>query len=284
MSIALSVATDAVLLTLTLVLATLGLAVIYGLIGVINMGHGALITLGAYFTWLATGYGVPFAPAVVLAAIGVGVIGLVFEHVIVRHFYDKPLDTLLLTWGFFLVTTEVIKILFGANIKSVANPLPGAWTAGAFALPAYQSVISVISLVLLGAVALTIHRTALGIKIRALVQHREMASLLGLNVGHHYKLVFTAGAVLAGLAGALLSPLISVQPDIGNIYLIRAFFVVIVGGVGQLFAGTLVGSFLVGGSKTIISLGTSQVVAQTVVFALAILVLRFRPSGVLAAR
>lgn len=275
---------DVVLLTLTLVLATLGLAIIFGLIGVINMGHGALLTLGAYFTWLATGHGVPFVPAVLLAAVGVAVIGLVFEHVIVRHFYDKPFDTLLLTWGFFLVTTEVIKILFGTNIKSVDNPLPGAWTAGDLNLPAYQSTISVIALLLLGVTALTIYRTNLGIKIRALVQHREMASLLGLNAGHVYKLVFTMGAFLAGLAGALLSPLISVQPDIGNIYLIRAFFVVIVGGVGQLFAGTLAGGFLLGGSETIISLGTSQVVAQTLVFALAIIVLRFRPSGVLAAR
>lgn len=284
MSAVLSVGVDVVLLTLTLVLATLGLAVIFGLIGVINMGHGALLTLGAYFTWLATGYGVPFIPAVVLAAIAVAVIGLAFEHVIVRHFYDKPFDTLLLTWGFFLVTTEVIKILFGTNIKSVANPLPGAWTAGDFNLPAYQSTICALALLLLGATALTIYRTNLGIKIRALVQHREMASLLGLNAGHVYKLVFTMGAFLAGLAGALLSPLISVQPDIGNIYLIRAFFVVIVGGVGQLFAGTLAGGFLLGGSETIISLGTSQVVAQTLVFALAIIVLRFRPSGVLAAR
>lgn len=284
MSITLSVGTDVVLLTLTLVLATLGLAIIFGLIGVINMGHGALLTLGAYFTWLATAHGVPFVPAVVLAAVGVGAIGCAFEHVIVRHFYDKPSDTLLLTWGFFLVTTELIKILFGTNIKSVSNPLPGAWTAGALNLPAYQSIISAVSLVLLGVTAFTIYRTTLGIKIRALVQHREMASLLGLNAGHVYKLVFTVGALLAGLAGALLSPLISVQPDIGNIYLIRAFFVVIVGGVGQLFAGTLVGGFLLGGSETIISLATSQVVAQTVVFALAILVLRFRPSGVLAPR
>lgn len=284
MSVALSVGMDVVLLTLTLVLATLGLAIIFGLIGVINMGHGALLTLGAYFTWLATGHGIPFIPAVLLAAIGVAVIGLVFEHVIVRHFYDKPFDTLLLTWGFFLVATEVIKILFGTNIKSVANPLPGAWTAGALNLPAYQSIISVVALLLLGVTALTIYRTNLGIKIRALVQHREMASLLGLNAGHVYKLVFTMGAFLAGLAGALLSPLISVQPDIGNIYLIRAFFVVIVGGVGQLFAGTLAGGFLLGGSETIISLGTSQVVAQTLVFALAIVALRFRPSGVLAAR
>lgn len=284
MSITVSVVTDATLLTLTLVLATLGLAIIFGLIGVINMGHGALLTLGAYFTWLALGYGVPFILAVVLAAIGVAAIGCAFEHLIVRHFYDQPFDTLLLTWGFFLVTTEVIKILFGANIKSVANPMPGAWTAGGVSVPAYQSVISLTALVLLGATAIIIFRTTLGIKIRALVQHREMASLLGLNAGHVYKLVFTAGALLAGLAGALLSPLISVQPDIGNIYLIRAFFVVIVGGVGQLFAGTLVGSFLLGGSETIVSLATSQVVAQTVVFALAILVLRFRPSGVLAAR
>src|SRR5690606_34589616 len=108
-----SVAADAILITLVLALAAFGLAIIFGLIGVINLGHGAMLTLGAYLTWWATGQGIPFLGAVLIATVGVGLIGLVLEHSVIRHFYDKPFDTLLLTWAFLLVTTEVPKTVFG---------------------------------------------------------------------------------------------------------------------------------------------------------------------------
>src|SRR5215207_9240336 len=112
MSVLVSVIVDAILLTLILALASLGLAIIFGLIGVINLGHVAMLTLGAYFTWAAVVIGMPFVLAVLVAASGVGLIGLAFEHLIIRHFYERPFDTLLITWGFFLVTTEIIKLVF----------------------------------------------------------------------------------------------------------------------------------------------------------------------------
>ena len=275
---------DATLITFVFALAALGLAVIFGLIGVINMGHGAMLTLGAYFTWFATTSGVPFALAILLAATGVSVIGVMLEHFVIRHFYDRPFDTLLLTWGFFLVATEVIKIVFGTDLRTVNNPLPGAIGTGVVVLPAYESVVALISLVLLVALGVLLFKTTLGIRIRALVQNAEMASLLGLDIQLTYKGVFAIGSFLAGLAGALISPMLSVDPYIGNIYLVRSFFVVIVGGIGQVLAGTLIGSFLIGGSETLFALFSGQVVAQTVVFALAIAVLRFRPAGVLRPR
>ena len=111
-----------------------------------------------------------------------------------------------------------------------------------------------------------------------------MASLLGLDIGRTYKLVFASGALIAGLAGALISPMLSVDPYIGNVYLVRSFFVVTVGGLGELLGGTLIGSFFIGGSETIIALVASQAFAQTIVFALAIVVLRFRPQGFLGER
>jgi branched-subunit amino acid ABC-type transport system permease component len=132
---------------------------------------------------------------------------------------------------------------------------------------------------LLVGLALVLLRTGIGIKVRALVQNREAASLLGLDVSRVYKQVFTAGAFLAGLAGALISPMLSIDPYIGNVFLVRSFFAVTVGGLGQVLAGTLVGSFVIGGSETIFALVSSQVFAQTVVFALAIVLLRFRPTG-----
>lgn len=279
-SVAVSVIIDATLLTLTLALASLGLAIIFGLIGVINMGHGAMLTLGAYFTWAAVHAGVPFVMSVLLAAAGVGVIGLILEHAVIRYFYDRPFDTLLITWGFFLLTTEVIKLIFGSSIRNVPNPLPGAIDLGFQQVPAYRSLIGLVTLLLTAAIGAVFYKTSLGIRIRALTQNREVASLLGLDVGRTYKLIFVSGSSLAGLAGALISPMLSVDPYIGMVFLVRSFFVVIVGGIGQLLSGTLVGSFLIGGAETFFALFSTQTFAQTVVFALAIIILRFRPDGV----
>ena len=284
METAISVVVDVTLITLILALAAFGLAIIYGLVGVINMGHGAFLTLGAYLTWAATTSGIPFILSVILATIGVGIVGLILEHLIIRHFYDKPFDTLLLTWAFFLIMTEIIKIVFGTDFRNVVNPLPGAIDLGLVEIPIYRGVIGLIGLALIGGTAYVFYQTTLGIKIRAMIQNREMASLLGLNIGRMYKLVFTIGAGAAGLAGGLISPILSVDPYIGNIFLIRSFFVVIVGGVGHLLGGTLVGSFLIGGSETLFALFSKQVFAQTVVFLLAIIILRFRPAGILRQR
>lgn len=284
METAISVVVDSILITLVLALAAFGLAIIYGLVGVINMGHGAFLTLGAYFTWAATTSGIPFILAIIIAAIGVGIVGLILEHLLIRHFYDKPFDTLLLTWAFFLITTEIIKIVFGTDFRNVVNPLPGAIDLGAVKIPVYRGVIGLVGLALIGGTAFVFYRTTLGIKIRAMVQNREVASLLGLDIARMYKLVFAVGACTAGLAGGLISPMLSVDPYIGNIFLIRSFFVVIVGGVGQLLGGTLVGSFFIGGSETIFALFSKQVFAQTVVFLLAIVILRFRPTGILRQR
>jgi branched-subunit amino acid ABC-type transport system permease component len=245
------------------------------------MGHGAMLTLGAYITWATLGVGAPFIVAVLLAASGVALVGLALEHFIIRHFYDKPFETLLITWGFFLVTTEVIKIVFGTDIHNVPNPLPGALDLGFQEVPAYRTLLALFTLGLIVTIGMVFYRTGLGIKIRALTQNREMASLLGLDIGRTYKFVFVTGSFLAGLAGALISPMLSIDPYIGMVFLVRAFFVVIVGGIGQILGGTLIGSFLIGGSETFFALFSTQTFAQTVVFALVIIVLRFRPHGVL---
>jgi len=284
LSTTLSVLIDASLLTLTLALASLGLAIIFGLIGVINMGHGAMLTLGAYLVWACLGAGVPFVVAALLAGAGVALVGLLLEHCIIRHFYDRPFDTILITWGCYLIGTELIKLSFGTNFLHVPSPLPDAFDLGFQRVPAYRTVLAVVTLALLIGIAFVFFRTNLGIKIRALTQDREMASLLGLDIGATYKQVFVAGSFLAGLAGALIAPMFSVHPYMGMDFLIRNFFVVIVGGIGQLLGGTLVGSLLIGGAETFFALFSTQTFAQTVVFALAIIALRLRPEGVLTSR
>ena len=281
MDLAIQVAIDATLITLILALVAFGLAIIYGLIGVINLGHGAMLTLGAYFTWYCTAWGVPFVPAVLIAATGVGAAGLVFEHLVIRRFYDRPFETLLLTWAFFLIVTELIKILYGTDFKSVSNPIPQAFVIGEYRIPAYRSVVAGLSLAIIGVTAFVFYRTNVGIRVRALIQDRDVAALLGLNIALTYKIVFFVGSFMAGLAGALISPLLSIDPYMGNTFLVRSFFVVLVGGMGQLLSGTLVGAFITGGAETLFALFSSQAVAQTVVFVIAILILRFRPSGIM---
>jgi branched-subunit amino acid ABC-type transport system permease component len=267
-----------------LALAAFGLAIIYGLIGVINMGHGAMLTLGAYFTWWSTRHGIPFAPAILFSAVAVGAVGLAFEHLIIRHFYDRPFDTLLLTWAFFLVATEVIKIIFGTDFRNVARPIEGAIDIGLYRIPAYKTLVGALSILIILGTAFVFFKTPLGIRVRAMVQNREMASLLGLNVSLMYKFVFAFGAFMAGLAGGLIAPMYSVDPYMGNTFLVRSFFVVIVGGVGQLLAGTLVGSFAIGGLETVLALFSDQVIAQIAVFFIAVVILRFRPQGVFTGR
>ncbi|HYG87332.1 MAG TPA: branched-chain amino acid ABC transporter permease [Azospirillum sp.] len=272
---------DATLITLVLALAASGLAVVFGLIGVVNMGHGAFLTLGAYFTWAATQAGLPFLLAVLVSALAVGAVGLLLEIALIRHFYDRPFETLLLTWGMFLIITELIKIAFGTDFRNIASPLPGTLSLGDLQIPAYRLVVSLFTILLLLGLGLLLFRTSMGLRVRALVQQQESAALLGLNIALLYRQVFTLGAALAGLAGALISPMLSIDPYIGNVFLVRSFFVVTLGGLGQILGGTVVGSFIIGGSETLFALFSSQVVAQTIVFVLAIVLLRFRPTGLL---
>lgn len=281
---ALGILIDATLITLIMALAASGLAVVFGLIGVINMGHGAMLTLGAYLAWAATGAGIPFVPAVLLAALGVGFIGLLLEHLLIRHFYDRPFETLLLTWGFFLVSTEVIKIIFGPDFRNVASPLPGTIELFGLSIPAYRATVAGLSLVVLLTIGLVYKKTTFGLRVRALVQNREVASLMGQDVSLLYKQVFVAGAFLSGLAGALIAPMLSIDPYIGNVYLVRSFFVVTLGGLGLLVEGTIIGSIVIAGSETFFSLVTGQVFAQSIVFVLAVVLLRFFPRGILASK
>ena len=280
MEIALSVGIDTALITLTLALAAFGLAIIYGLIGVINMGHGAMLTLGAYFTWAGIDIGIPFVLSVIIAGILVGIIGTLLEHLIIRHYYDSPFDTLLLTWAFFLVTTELIKIFFGSDFRTVTNPYPGFIDIGFYKIPTYRTSISILTAIFITATGFVFLKTTTGIKIRAMIQNQEVASLLGLNISLTYKMVFGFGCFMAGLAGGLVAPMVSVSPYMGDMYLVRSFFVVIVGGIGQILSGTIAGSFVIGGLETIVALFSDQVIAQVAVFLFAIIILRLRPQGI----
>jgi urea transport system permease protein len=272
---------DVFLITSTLALAAFGLAIIYGLIGVINMGHGAMLTLGAYLTWYFISLKIPFFLCILFSGLGVAFIGVILEHFIIKKFYHRPFDTLLLTWAFFLITTEVIKIIFGTDFRNIEAPFSGAFNIFGTNIPAYRFLVSLFAIFLITCSTIVFLKTDLGIKIRALIQNREVAGLMGLDINLTYKTVFGFGSFMAGIAGGLIAPMLSIDPYIGNIYLVRSFFVVIVGGVGQLLSGTVIGSFLIGGTETLFAIFSDQVVSQAAVFLLAIILLRIKPNGIM---
>ena len=272
---------DVFLITSTLALAAFGLAIVYGLVGVINMGHGAMLTLGAYLTWYFISLNIPFFLCIIFSGIGVALVGITLEHFIIRKFYHRPFDTLLLTWAFFLITTEVIKIIFGTDFKNIEAPISGAFEVFGINIPAYRFLVCLFTIFLITISNIIFLKTNLGLKIRALIQNKEVAGLMGLDINLTYKAVFGFGSFMAGIAGGLIAPMLSIDPYIGNIYLVRSFFVVIVGGVGNLLSGTVVGSFLIGGTETLFAIFSDQVVSQASVFLLAIILLRLRPNGIM---
>jgi urea transport system permease protein len=274
-----SIISQALFATSILIVAALGLAIIFGMMGVINLAHGALITVGAYVAYAVTNAGFSLWLAFLVAPIVVALVGLVMERTVIRRLYERPVDTLLATWGFALVIQELIKVVFGTSAQSVPNPYSTPIEVLGANLPRYRIFLTGLAAALLVATYLTFKYTEFGVKSRAVIQNDEMAGLLGTDVRSVYMITFMIGAGLAGLAGAAVAPIVGADPRTGLGYLVQSFFVVIVGGTGQLLAGTLGGSTLIGGSAAALSFASSQTFAQTVVFALAIVAIRLKPEG-----
>lgn len=274
-----SIISQTLFATSILIVAALGLAIIFGMMGVINLAHGALITVGAYVAYAVTNAGLSLWVAFVVAPLVVALVGLVMERTVINRLYERPVDTLLATWGFALVIQELIKVIFGTSAQSVPNPYSTPIQILGANLPKYRIFLVGLAVALLIVTYATFKYTDFGIKSRAVIQNDEMAGMLGTDVRFVYMVTFMIGAGLAGLAGAAVAPIVGADPRTGLGYLVQSFFVVIVGGTGQLLAGTLGGSGLIGGSAAALSFVSSQTFAQTVVFALAIVVIRLKPEG-----
>ena len=283
MEYVLAIGLDTLSFVLTLVLVTLGLVIIYGMMNVIDMAHGELFLLGAYTLATAQSVGVPFLLGIVLAAIIVGFAGLVIEELVIRHVYGRPIDTILATWGLSIVIKQIIIILFGPAAVILTNPFPGAVSLGGLEYPFYRLVIMSVSLVLAASVYAVLFRTSLGLQIRAVIANRGMAGSLGVNTRMMDRGTFMAGAGLAGVAGAVMAPIMSVDPQMGVGFLIPAFLAVLVGGLNSLL-GALLGAGVIGGASTTLSSVFAQATAQIVVFLIAIVVIRLFPLGILKGR
>lgn len=269
-----------------LLLVALGLAIIYGSMGVINMAHGEFIMLGAYGSWaLHAFFGLDLLTSLPIIFLGVALLGWLIEKGVIRHLYHRPLDTILATWGIGVILQQLIRMTAGGELRYVHMPNAFAHSTTIFGVhvSAYRIFIFVTVAALFAVTWYIMYRTTLGMKLRAIVQDRSIASSFGINSGRVFSLTFAYGAGLAGLAGALVAPLKSVSPSMGTPYVVEAFFVVVLGGVQSLF-GTVGSAFLLGEATGIIAYLHNDTIAKAIVLLAIVVLIRFRPQGLFASR
>ncbi len=277
-----------------LILMALGLAVIFGLMGVINMAHGEFMMIGAYATFLVQNLFVAYAPgasgwfllfsfpaAFLLAAS----IGMIIEATIIRHLYGRPLETLLATWGVSLLLIQIARTLFG-DLTSVATPpfLAGGWEIfPQVVFPYNRLFIIALTIATVGSILLLFYRTSAGMKIRAVTQNRSMSACLGVRTRRLDAFTFGLGTGIAGLAGCALTQIGNVSPGLGQNYIVDSFMVVVTGGVGKL-AGTVVAGLGIGTLNKFLEPFFQAVYAKVILLGLVILFIQWRPSGIFPAK
>ena len=265
----------------TLAVLALGLAVIFGLLGVLNIAHGEFVMIGAYCAYLIQSWQWPYLVALPLALTICGVIGWAVEWIMIRPLYRRPFDTLVATWGLSLLLRKIAEGIFGLGFRSVAIPLPGTVHFIGTEYPIYRLVLIAISLVLVAGLVIWYGSSRTGSRIRAMVSNPELAQAQGISVRKLAAGTFVAGTCLAGLAGVMIAPLAPVQPFMGLDYVLRAFFVLIVGGLGSVL-GLFSGAAVIGGFDSVISAATTTTDGYFAVLVLAILFLWLRPRGIIA--
>ncbi len=276
-----------------LLLVALGLAITYGLMGVINMAHGELMMVGAYATFVVQGLFRQYLPnlfdAYLIAALPVSfftaaLVGAALERGVLRHLYGRPLETLLATWGISLMLMQAVRSIFGAQNVAVENP---SWMSGGvqvlanLVLPWNRLFIVLFALLVLVAMALLISQTRLGLFVRGVTQNRAMASCMGVHTARIDTTAFALGSGIAGLAGCALSQVGNVGPDLGQGYIVDAFMVVVLGGVGQL-AGTVYAALGLGVLNKFLEGWTGAVLAKIAVLVFIIVFIQKRPQGLFA--
>ena len=269
-----------------LLLVALGLAIIYGVTGVINLAHGEFVMLGAYTAWLLqTSLGLSLLASLVPIFLVLALFGWVLEFIVIRHLYDRPLDTMLATWGVGVMAQQAVRLAAGGELRYVEMPSMMASSISILGVQtsAYRVFILSVALILFALTWAILYRTEFGLKVRAITQSRSVAASFGINANRIYRITFAYGAGLAGLAGALVSPLKSVSPEMGTTYVVDAFMVVVLGGV-QSILGTLASSGIIGELTGIIAFLSNDTVAKALVLIAIIVLIRFRPQGLFAAR
>jgi len=277
-----------------LLLAAIGLAITFGVMGVINMAHGEMIMLGAYAAYVCQQFFRAFLPpgwidaylvvAVPVAFLFTGAVGVVLERSVIRFLYGRPLETLLATWGVSLILQQAVRSVFGSPNKEVSNPgwMTGGFDPiGGFTITWNRLVIILFCFIVLGALALLLNHTSFGLQMRAVTQNRPMASVMGIRTARVDALTFGLGSGIAGMAGVALSQIGNVSPNLGTIYIVDSFLVVVFGGVGNLM-GTLVGALSLGIVNKFLEPVAGAILGKIVVLVAIILFIQRRPRGLFA--
>ncbi|HEY0572338.1 MAG TPA: branched-chain amino acid ABC transporter permease [Enterovirga sp.] len=268
-------------LGVAVVLVALGLTIIFGLLDVINMSHGEFYAVGAYLALSLGAAGIDFWLLLVIVPALMVPIGFAVERGLIQRVFNSPdrhTTTLLLTFGLGLVIEEVLAVIFGPNTQRPATPIRGAVEILGVMLPNYRLFLIVFGLLIVGAVALVVYKTRLGAMVRAAAFDRHMAASLGVPVSLVFAGAFSFGIALAGLAGVLLAPIYSVFPTMGRDFILLAFTVVIVGGMGSI-AGAVIAGLVLTQIQAISSLYISPVWSDPIVFGILVIVLMVRPQG-----
>jgi len=280
-----------------IVLAAAGLAIIFGIMGVINLAHGEFIMVGAYGTTLSANAGLPLPLAMVVGVVAAAVVGVIVERSIisgavpnwvaqrtigrpvVKPMYDRLLDSMVATWGLSLIMIEGARVVFGNSLPAIGTPL-GAINYGAgYSTSMYSVVLAVASIATIGVVYLLFTRTSYGMRARATIQNEDMANALGVDTERTYMTTFAVGSGLAGLTGALYAPTLSIGPGLGTSFLLESFVAVVVGGT-NVIVGTLLGGGVLGFINAAFSNLYGTFAGRIAMLVFAIVVLRFLPRGV----
>ena len=275
-----------------LLLAAIGLAITFGVMGVINMAHGEMVMLGAYVTFVVQDairarnpglFDYSLAIAIPLSFLFAGCVGILIERFIIRFLYGRPLETLLATWGLSLILQQAVRTGFGPNNREVGNPswMSGAFDVGGITITYNRLWIICFALAVFIALLALLRFTRFGLEMRAVTQNRPMAASMGIRTGRIDALTFGLGSGIAGMAGVALSQIDNVSPNLGQGYIIDSFMVVVFGGVGNLW-GTFVGSFVLGIANKFLEPYAGAVLGKIAILVLIILFIQKRPRGMFA--
>ncbi|MGZ2259369.1 ABC transporter permease subunit [Roseobacter sp. A03A-229] len=279
MDIAIIVGLDVVSGIASLVLISAGLAVIFGMMKIINLAHGEFLMLGAYATVLSVNAGVNIWFAMlVIAPLFVGLVGVIVERCLIQFLYGRLVDTMLATWGLSLVIVGGTTMIFGNTIVGVSSPL-GGFQVGAYQSSLYTPFLALMALFLMTAVFGVMRYTRAGLIARAVMQNPDMAATLGVNPARVYMATFGAGAAMSGLAGGLLAPVAGVVPTMGAAYIAKAFITVVGGGTSVLW-GLISASGLFGFINQIAAFLTTPVFGEVILFIAAVILIRLLPTGI----
>jgi branched-chain amino acid transport system permease protein len=279
--VAINAAFDILSFTSIMILVVLGLGIIASMMGIFNFAHGEFVLLGAYTVYLFHTWGQPIWLGMLAAPLVVALIGIALERTVIHRFYAAPVVAILGTYAIGVVIRESVRGMIGGRYFAVPEPLIGSFVFGDVIVSRWRVTIIIITVMVMAGCYLLLTRTTLGLRVRAALQNPALARASGISTNQIYAMTFGFGAALAGLAGALMVPLFSLSADLGVPFLIQGFLAVMLGGIGT-FEGPMLGAAIIGVMTALFPWLTNPVLADVLVFVIAIIIVRMKPGGLLS--